>query len=79
MITIDDLVRLSDVVKIKKICEDCGINYSTIMAKIQRKTELSIKESNLIQKTLLGYGLNFFDVSQSSAEKIKNQKEYEDM
>lgn len=79
MITIDDLVRLSDVVKIKKICEDCGINYSTIMAKIQRKTELSIKESNLIQKTLLGYGLNFFDVSQVLDDKIKNEQQYEDM
>ena len=79
MITIDDLVKLSVVVKIKKICEDCGINYSTIMAKIQRKTELSIKESKLIQTHLLGYGLKFIDITQISNENINKEQSYEDI
>ncbi len=61
MITIDDLVRLSDIVKIKKICDVTGINYSTIMAKVNRKTELSIKESELITVVLSGYGLSYED------------------
>lgn len=71
MITIDDLERLSEIVKIKKICEECNINYSTIMAKINRKTELSIKESELIYTFLLGNGLKFQDVSHISIEELK--------
>jgi|LakMenEpi03Aug12_release.lakeMendotaPanAssembly.Ray.scaffolds.fasta_scaffold1665609_1 hypothetical protein len=71
MITIEDLIRLSEIVKIKKICEECNINYSTIMAKINRRTELSIKESELIQTFLLGHGLKFQDVSQLSIDEIK--------
>jgi hypothetical protein len=71
MITIDDLERLSEIVKIKKLCEECNINYSTIMAKINRKTELSIKESELIYTFLLGNGLKFQDVSHISIEELK--------
>ncbi len=73
MITIDDLERLSEIVKIKKICEECNINYSTIMAKINRKTELSIKESELIYTYLLGNGLKFQDVSTINLEELKKQ------
>lgn len=71
MITIDDLIRLSQIVKIKKICEECNINYSTIMAKINRKTELSIKESELIYTYLLGHGLRFQDISTINIEELK--------
>jgi hypothetical protein len=71
MITIDDLIRLSEIVKIKKICEECNINYSTIMAKINRKTELSIKESELIYTYLLGCGLKFQDISTINIEELK--------
>ncbi len=73
MITIEDLIRLSEIVKIKKICEECNINYSTIMAKINRRTELSIKESELIQTFLLGHGLRFQDISQMNIDEIKKQ------
>jgi hypothetical protein len=41
------------------------------MAKINRRTELSIKESELIQTFLLGHGLKFQDVSQLSIDEIK--------
>ncbi len=76
MITIDDLARIIEVVKIKKICEDCGMNYSTIMAKIQRKTELSIKESECITNVLQAYGLKFgYPVNPDKEE--KKQEQYE--
>ena len=74
MITIDDLIRLSQIVKIKKICEECNINYSTIMAKINRKTELSIKESELIYTYLLGHGLRFQDISTINIEELKKTR-----
>jgi len=74
MITIDDLERLSEIVKIKKICEDCNINYSTIMAKISRKTELSIKESELIYTYLLVNGLKFQDTSTINIEELKKSQ-----
>jgi hypothetical protein len=41
------------------------------MAKINRKTELSIKESELIYTFLLGNGLKFQDVSHISIEELK--------
>ena len=77
VITIDDLSRIIEVVKIKKICEDCGINYSTIMAKIQRKTELTIKESESITTVLEAYGLKFGYPTTNDKEKNKTQQ-YED-
>lgn len=75
MITIDDLIRLSDIVKVKKICDVTGINYSSLMAKMARKTELSIKESELITSVLMGYGLKYEDPQVTITNEVsKNEK-----
>ena len=52
------------------------MNYSTIMAKIQRKTELSIKESECITNVLQAYGLKFGYPPNPDKEE-KKQEQYE--
>ena len=76
MINIEELSRIIEVVKIKKICEGCELNYSTIMAKIQRKTELSIKESECITNVLQAYGLKYrYPINIDKEEKKQTQYE----
>ncbi|MBX3045078.1 MAG: hypothetical protein KF896_15875 [Ignavibacteriae bacterium] len=55
MITIEILKRISEIVNIEALTKKSGLNSNTIRQKINRGTELNIKESIGLTKTLKEY------------------------
>ena len=52
MIKIEHLQELSKYIKISQICKECGLNNSTIRAKINRTADLTTTESEKIELVL---------------------------
>ncbi len=50
--TIQDLEQIKDIINIKNLCINAGINPNTIATKLSRGTELSITESEAFEKAL---------------------------
>jgi len=57
MIDIETLKKLQKYLNISAICKDSGLNHNTLRAKIHRGTELSVKESRIIEDTLKKAGI----------------------
>lgn len=57
MIKTKDLARLQEITNIASIARKSGLNQNTIRGKVQRGTELSVTESELIEGTFKRYGL----------------------
>jgi len=57
LMDIKKLIELQKYLKISQICKEAGINPASIRTKIQRQTELSVKESNEILKALERAGI----------------------
>ena len=60
LMTIKQLQGLSEVLRIAVVAKHAGINTQTLWGKLRRGTELSVVESDAIEKALRDrYGLHF--------------------
>lgn len=58
MITIEILKKLSEIINIEALTKKSGLNPNTIRQKLNRGTELNVKESIAISKVLKEYCRN---------------------
>lgn len=56
MLTINDLQRFSEIVKISVLADKAGLNGNTISTKLSKNRELTVIESDLLASVLKEYG-----------------------
>lgn len=59
MIKTEDLMLMSRIINMKKLCEEAGLNYFNLYNKINRGTEIKVDESEKLEKTLNNFRLQF--------------------
>lgn len=52
MLNIDKLTRMYKLINLTAICEEAGLNKSTIASKVRHKRELSVAESEVLSKAI---------------------------
>ena len=68
MLTIEDLQKMRPFLNLSRLAEQAGINHNTLLGKVSRGTELSVKESESIRMALAGVGLQFGKLRGTAAE-----------